>query len=107
MIDGFLPQNISPMTICFMCFKSSDCDIDHCYCRYLHERFSQLQEEVNLLKSNIMKYKVQVEGFCLNGNVKLTLSLMSPDKMFDPKCYSNVAWRALLSCFFSLPIDGS
>lgn len=27
-------------------------------CRYLQERFSQLQEEVNLLKSNIMKYKV-------------------------------------------------
>ncbi|XP_068611945.1 coiled-coil domain-containing protein 149-A [Brachionichthys hirsutus] len=25
--------------------------------RYLHERFGQLQEEVNLLKSNIMKYK--------------------------------------------------
>ncbi|XP_077401720.1 coiled-coil domain-containing protein 149-like isoform X2 [Vanacampus margaritifer] len=25
--------------------------------RYLHERFKQLQEEVNLLKSNIMKYK--------------------------------------------------
>lgn len=26
--------------------------------RYLHERFGQLQEEVNLLKSNMMKYKV-------------------------------------------------
>ena len=26
--------------------------------RYLHERFGQMQEEVNLLKSNIMKYKV-------------------------------------------------
>uniref|UniRef100_A0A3P8VC86 Coiled-coil domain containing 149a n=1 Tax=Cynoglossus semilaevis TaxID=244447 RepID=A0A3P8VC86_CYNSE len=26
--------------------------------KYLHERFGQLQEEVNLLKSNIMKYKV-------------------------------------------------
>ncbi|XP_038569263.1 coiled-coil domain-containing protein 149-like isoform X2 [Micropterus salmoides] len=25
--------------------------------RYLHERFSQLQEEVNLLKTNLMKYK--------------------------------------------------
>ena len=34
--------------------------INHCCCRYLHERFSQLQEEVNLLKSNIMKYKVQM-----------------------------------------------
>ncbi|XP_056298255.1 coiled-coil domain-containing protein 149-A isoform X2 [Pseudoliparis swirei] len=29
--------------------------------RYLHERFSQLQEEVNLLKSNIMKYKTTLE----------------------------------------------
>uniref|UniRef100_A0A4W5KV08 Coiled-coil domain containing 149a n=1 Tax=Hucho hucho TaxID=62062 RepID=A0A4W5KV08_9TELE len=27
--------------------------------RYLHERFNQVQEEVNLLKSNIMKYKVE------------------------------------------------
>uniref|UniRef100_A0A8C2XU15 Coiled-coil domain containing 149a n=1 Tax=Cyclopterus lumpus TaxID=8103 RepID=A0A8C2XU15_CYCLU len=26
--------------------------------RYLHDRFSQLQEEVNMLKSNLMKYKV-------------------------------------------------
>ncbi|KAF1380551.1 hypothetical protein PFLUV_G00165030 [Perca fluviatilis] len=29
--------------------------------RYLHERLSQLQEEVNLLKSNIMKYKTALE----------------------------------------------
>ncbi|XP_061921917.1 coiled-coil domain-containing protein 149-like isoform X2 [Entelurus aequoreus] len=29
--------------------------------RYLHERFKQLQEEVNLLKSNIMKYKSALE----------------------------------------------
>ncbi|XP_061664390.1 coiled-coil domain-containing protein 149-like isoform X2 [Syngnathoides biaculeatus] len=29
--------------------------------RYLHERFKQLQEEVNLLKSNIMKYKNALE----------------------------------------------
>ncbi|KAM9426109.1 coiled-coil domain-containing protein 149-like isoform 2-T2 [Pholidichthys leucotaenia] len=29
--------------------------------RYLHERFSQVQEEVNLLKSNIMKYKTALE----------------------------------------------
>uniref|UniRef100_A0A7N8YBT6 Coiled-coil domain containing 149a n=1 Tax=Mastacembelus armatus TaxID=205130 RepID=A0A7N8YBT6_9TELE len=29
--------------------------------RYLHERLNQLQEEVNLLKSNIMKYKVQMK----------------------------------------------
>ncbi|KAI3376474.1 hypothetical protein L3Q82_016935, partial [Scortum barcoo] len=29
--------------------------------RYLQERFSQLQEEVNLLKSNIMKYKTALE----------------------------------------------
>ncbi|KAM7366187.1 hypothetical protein PAMP_015651 [Pampus punctatissimus] len=29
--------------------------------RYLHERFNQLQEEVNLLKSNIMKYKTALE----------------------------------------------
>ncbi|XP_068164548.1 coiled-coil domain-containing protein 149-like isoform X2 [Antennarius striatus] len=29
--------------------------------RYLHERFGQLQEEVNLLKSNIMKYKTALE----------------------------------------------
>lgn len=27
-------------------------------CRYLHERFVQLQEEVSLLKTNLMKYKV-------------------------------------------------
>lgn len=26
--------------------------------RYLHERFSQLQEEINLLKTNLVKYKV-------------------------------------------------
>lgn len=26
--------------------------------RYLHDRFGQLQEEVDLLKSNILKYKV-------------------------------------------------
>ncbi|KAM7377410.1 hypothetical protein PAMA_013950 [Pampus argenteus] len=29
--------------------------------RYLHERLNQLQEEVNLLKSNIMKYKTALE----------------------------------------------
>uniref|UniRef100_A0A8C7Z2S5 Coiled-coil domain containing 149a n=1 Tax=Oryzias sinensis TaxID=183150 RepID=A0A8C7Z2S5_9TELE len=29
--------------------------------RYLHERFTQLQEEVTLLKSNIMKYKTALE----------------------------------------------
>ncbi|XP_029382107.1 coiled-coil domain-containing protein 149-A isoform X2 [Echeneis naucrates] len=29
--------------------------------KYLHERFSHLQEEVNLLKSNIMKYKTALE----------------------------------------------
>ncbi|XP_062300694.1 coiled-coil domain-containing protein 149-A [Scomber scombrus] len=29
--------------------------------KYLHQRFSQLQEEVNLLKSNIMKYKTALE----------------------------------------------
>lgn len=28
------------------------------FCRYLHERFVQLQEEVSLLKTNLMKYKV-------------------------------------------------
>ena len=34
--------------------------------RYLHERFNQVQEEVNLLKSNIMKYKVE---WCLSVRV--------------------------------------
>lgn len=29
--------------------------------RYLHERFVQLQEEVSLLKANLMKYKVSGE----------------------------------------------
>ncbi|XP_034020348.1 coiled-coil domain-containing protein 149-A isoform X2 [Thalassophryne amazonica] len=29
--------------------------------RYLHDRFRQVQEEVNLLKSNIMKYKTALE----------------------------------------------
>ncbi|XP_041636100.1 coiled-coil domain-containing protein 149-A isoform X2 [Cheilinus undulatus] len=29
--------------------------------RYLHDRYNQLQEEVNLLKSNIMKYKTALE----------------------------------------------
>lgn len=29
--------------------------------RYMHDRFGQLQEEVNLLKSNIMKYKTALE----------------------------------------------
>ncbi|XP_036372769.1 coiled-coil domain-containing protein 149-like [Megalops cyprinoides] len=29
--------------------------------RYLHERFKQLQEEVNLLKANVMKYKSALE----------------------------------------------
>ncbi|XP_066576882.1 coiled-coil domain-containing protein 149-A [Amia ocellicauda] len=29
--------------------------------RYLHERFKQLQEEVNLLKTNVMKYKSALE----------------------------------------------
>ncbi|XP_035272800.1 coiled-coil domain-containing protein 149-A-like isoform X2 [Anguilla anguilla] len=29
--------------------------------RYLHERFKQLQEEVNLLKGNVMKYKTALE----------------------------------------------
>ncbi|XP_061100464.1 coiled-coil domain-containing protein 149-like [Conger conger] len=29
--------------------------------RYLHERFKQLQEEVNLLKANVMKYKTALE----------------------------------------------
>lgn len=31
------------------------------FCRYLHERFVQLQEEVSLLKTNLMKYKVSGE----------------------------------------------
>nr|XP_046176220.1 coiled-coil domain-containing protein 149-like isoform X2 [Oncorhynchus gorbuscha] len=38
--------------------------------RYLHERFNQVQEEVNLLKSNIMKYKTALErrkSFKLSG----------------------------------------
>ncbi|MEQ2220270.1 hypothetical protein ILYODFUR_003679 [Ilyodon furcidens] len=30
--------------------------------RYLHERFSQLQEEVNLLKANLVKYKSALES---------------------------------------------
>ncbi|XP_014845021.1 PREDICTED: coiled-coil domain-containing protein 149-like isoform X3 [Poecilia mexicana] len=30
--------------------------------RYLHERFSQLQEEVNLLKGNLVKYKSALES---------------------------------------------
>ncbi|KAG5286411.1 hypothetical protein AALO_G00014540 [Alosa alosa] len=30
--------------------------------RYLHDRFKQLQDEVNLLKSNIMKYKSALES---------------------------------------------
>ncbi|KAM3864829.1 uncharacterized protein ACN63O_010524 [Diretmus argenteus] len=30
--------------------------------RYLHERFSQLQEEVNMLKTNLMKYKSALES---------------------------------------------
>ncbi|KAL7889567.1 hypothetical protein AOLI_G00018250 [Acnodon oligacanthus] len=30
--------------------------------RYLHERFVQIQEEVNLLKSNLMKYKSALES---------------------------------------------
>ncbi|CAL8332762.1 unnamed protein product [Lota lota] len=30
--------------------------------RYLHERFSHLQEEVNILKSNLMKYKNALES---------------------------------------------
>ncbi|XP_030643817.1 coiled-coil domain-containing protein 149-B [Chanos chanos] len=30
--------------------------------RYLHERFKQLQEEVNLLKANLMKYKNALES---------------------------------------------
>jgi len=42
----------------------TDCIFPHFHCRYLHDRFSQLQEEVNLLKSNIMKYKVETE--CLS-----------------------------------------
>ncbi|XP_036960330.1 coiled-coil domain-containing protein 149-A-like isoform X2 [Acanthopagrus latus] len=29
--------------------------------RYLHQRFSQLQEEINLLKTNLMKYKSALE----------------------------------------------
>ncbi|MBN3299977.1 C149B protein, partial [Amia calva] len=32
-----------------------------CSLRYLHERFKQLQEEVNLLKTNVMKYKSALE----------------------------------------------
>lgn len=46
---------ISTISLCY-CMHIPDCDL--CFCRYLHERFSQVQEEVNLLKSNIMKYKV-------------------------------------------------
>ncbi len=30
------------------------------YCRYLQERFKQVQEEVGLLKSDIQKYKVRL-----------------------------------------------
>lgn len=28
--------------------------------RYLHQQFNRLQEEVNLLKSNLVKYKVAI-----------------------------------------------
>lgn len=38
--------------------KSSDFD-QTVSSRYLHERLSQLQEEVNLLKTNLVKYKVR------------------------------------------------
>lgn len=51
----------SPHQSHYICCDS-DGDMDHCYSRYLHERLSQLQEEVNLLKSNIMKYKVQMKS---------------------------------------------
>lgn len=46
---------VSTISLCY-CMYIPDCD--YYFCRYLHERFSQVQEEVNLLKSNIMKYKV-------------------------------------------------
>lgn len=32
--------------------------IEYFFFRYLHERLNQLQEEVNLLKTNLLKYKV-------------------------------------------------
>lgn len=32
-------------------------------CRYLHERLSQLQQEANLLKTNLTKYKVNIYFF--------------------------------------------
>lgn len=48
-------------SVCHVCFDFARCLSNHCSCRYLHDRLNQLQEEVNLLKSNIMKYKVQIE----------------------------------------------
>ncbi|XP_077356643.1 coiled-coil domain-containing protein 149-like isoform X2 [Festucalex cinctus] len=44
--------------------------------RYLHERFKQLQEEVKLLKSNIMKYKVKAR-LLIFGKITVRITLES------------------------------
>lgn len=98
---------ISTIGLCY-CMHIPDCDLWDC--RYLHERFSQVQEEVNLLKSNIMKYKVgNKECLCESGNVQLIYDFFKSvffcmctqpkSGCFDLKCLSNVAQRALFSCF--------
>lgn len=67
------------------------------FCRYLHERFVQLQEEVSLLKTNLMKYKVS-EG---RRNETYSTSLRSPLRPYDqassPVCVCVCLQRALES----------
>ncbi|XP_055359582.1 coiled-coil domain-containing protein 149 isoform X2 [Betta splendens] len=45
--------------------------------RYLHERLNQLQEEVNLLKSNIMKYKTALERRKSSAHGKSSSSVLT------------------------------
>ncbi|XP_019899078.2 coiled-coil domain-containing protein 149-A isoform X2 [Esox lucius] len=60
--------------------------------RYLHERFNQVQEEVNLLKSNIMKYKNALEkrkNFKVSGKSNssaLTGVLSAKEGTPNPDC---------------------
>ncbi|CAK6984123.1 coiled-coil domain-containing protein 149-like, partial [Scomber scombrus] len=57
--------------------------------KYLHQRFSQLQEEVNLLKSNIMKYKTALERrktLAYTGNQTAVLSPESSQPNKSRRC---------------------
>lgn len=49
---------LSYLSVCFLLCLQTLSSCIYFFSRYLQERLKQLHEEVNLLKSNIAKYKV-------------------------------------------------